>query len=439
MKKIIACLLALLPLCTLCQENLKTAFQPNDTGIHFTNTSFEEALQVARDVNKMVFIDFYTVPCGPCIMLEKEIFPRAKAGETYNSQFISLRIDIRTEEGKKLSALYNTGPYPTLLFTDDRGQEVFRQIGAENLTDFLQAAEKTQRVRRLIRSIDTVKKHISNRQFIPEEMDAYSVYLRSNMTNLMSENDSANLFILNLYRDYFATQSYEQLYTVNNLNIIFNLGEYLDLRSREYHFLLNNRRTFYQYFSPEAVNEKLIVVPQRQDLSSLNLQLAEAVLYEISRVANEHKINFAAFSRYPDKTSKTSTGYFIMRGMPDLYLDLYKANNNREEYIRTTQTAFNDNKNDFFILANLAWSFSEKMLSLSATRVYDTYAKQLSKAQPSMERYPFILSAYGLCLARSGKKVQAIDALQKSLAQMKKNGNEFPPAEKLLKALEAKE
>lgn len=434
MKKMIICLLALLPLSAISRQ--PTIIPLTDTGIRFAVMPFEEALQAAGNAQKLVFIDFYTVPCGPCILLEKEICPRAMAGEIYNRQFICLRIDVRSEEGKTLAEHYKTGPYPTLLFVDGEGREVFRQIGVENLDDFLRAAEKTQRVRQLIRSMDTVKKHLGNQQFIPEEMYAYSVYLRSNMANMMSENDSANRGVLNLFRAYFATQSYEQLFSESNLNILFNIGEYLDMRSREYHFLLNNRHTFYQYFNEAEVDEKIIVVPQCQALKGLNLHLAEEVLNAISQVAREHKVSFAGYTRYPSKTTKTSTGYFIMQGMPDLFMDLYKIHDDKEAYRRTAIKAINDNKTDYFMLASLAWSLNGEMLSPSGTSVYDAYAKHLAKAPPSGERYPYILGAYGRCLARSGQKEKAIGILERCLGLLKKNNQEFPPAEKLLKELQ---
>ena len=41
----------------------------------------------ARQENKLVFVDGYTVWCGPCAYMMKNVFPLKEVGDFYNKNF----------------------------------------------------------------------------------------------------------------------------------------------------------------------------------------------------------------------------------------------------------------------------------------------------------------------------------------------------------------
>ena len=84
-------------------------------GIHFEQLTFDEALVKAKAENKLVFMDCYTSWCGPCKMMEKEIFPQKKVGEFFNPKFISIKIDMEKGEGPELRKRFDVKAYPTFL------------------------------------------------------------------------------------------------------------------------------------------------------------------------------------------------------------------------------------------------------------------------------------------------------------------------------------
>ena len=61
----------------------------NAQGVRFWKGSFEEAAQEAKRQDKLIFIDFYTVWCGPCKSMSNRVFPREDVGEYFNETFIS--------------------------------------------------------------------------------------------------------------------------------------------------------------------------------------------------------------------------------------------------------------------------------------------------------------------------------------------------------------
>lgn len=98
-------------------------------GIVFETGNWNQILQKAKAMQKPIFLDVYATWCGPCKMLKSMTFPKKKAGEFYNANFINASIDGETREGRYLAALYKVNAYPTLLFLDSNGQVITGTAG----------------------------------------------------------------------------------------------------------------------------------------------------------------------------------------------------------------------------------------------------------------------------------------------------------------------
>ena len=118
MKKITLSILAILV--TLCASS---------QGIVFEKGTFKEALKKAEKENKLVFIDFYTVWCGPCKRLDREVFTQKDIGSFYNTHFINVKIDAEKGEGIKLSKKYGAKTFPTLVFINPNGELIHKKVG----------------------------------------------------------------------------------------------------------------------------------------------------------------------------------------------------------------------------------------------------------------------------------------------------------------------
>lgn len=90
---------------------------------NFRSISFDEALKVAANENKLVFIDFYTDWCGPCKKMAREVFPQKEVGNFMNAKFVNLKLNAE-KEGKELAARYKVNAYPTFIVLDSNGKVV---------------------------------------------------------------------------------------------------------------------------------------------------------------------------------------------------------------------------------------------------------------------------------------------------------------------------
>jgi len=123
-------------------------------GIAFEHgVSWQEVLQKAQKENKYVFVDCYTTWCGPCKLMDKNIYPIDSVGMFMNDRFISVRMQMDTTSqdndeirqwyamARSFGEKYHIGAYPSYLFFSSDGQALHKDIGSKNIKGFLSMAK----------------------------------------------------------------------------------------------------------------------------------------------------------------------------------------------------------------------------------------------------------------------------------------------------------
>ena len=77
------------------------------SGIEFNHGSWAEIVSKAKAENKLIFIDFYTQWCGPCLNMAQTVFSQPEVGEFYNKNFVNAKIDAENGEGRELAKKYH--------------------------------------------------------------------------------------------------------------------------------------------------------------------------------------------------------------------------------------------------------------------------------------------------------------------------------------------
>lgn len=100
-------------------------------GIHFETGNWQSVVAKAKKEKKLIYVDVYTTWCGPCKMLEANIFPKKEAGDKYNALFVNYRLDAEKGAGIPFAKKYEVNGYPTNLFLDpNTGKVIYRVSGA---------------------------------------------------------------------------------------------------------------------------------------------------------------------------------------------------------------------------------------------------------------------------------------------------------------------
>lgn len=108
-------------------------------GIQFHKDSkWTDLLAKAKAENKLIVVDAYTTWCGPCKMMDRNVFTDKEVGEFYNANFINAKFDMEAGEGLELAKTYEVRAYPTILFIDGSGKAMHRMVGVKPAGAFLE-------------------------------------------------------------------------------------------------------------------------------------------------------------------------------------------------------------------------------------------------------------------------------------------------------------
>lgn len=111
-------------------------------GLQFFKGSLQDALAYADSVNKPVFIETYADWCGPCKLMEREVFPDASVGAYFNEHFVNVKVDVDTREGKRFAREYDIDFIPRLMFMHANGTVVHQKEGFFSPRLFIRMGER---------------------------------------------------------------------------------------------------------------------------------------------------------------------------------------------------------------------------------------------------------------------------------------------------------
>jgi thiol:disulfide interchange protein len=95
---------------------------------------YQSALKRAKAEHKVIFMDLWTEWCGPCLYLQKNVFPTpegqaALAKVVPFSALVQKRDGTPVAEGTRLSETFKLNAFPTMVILDADGKELRRQVG----------------------------------------------------------------------------------------------------------------------------------------------------------------------------------------------------------------------------------------------------------------------------------------------------------------------
>ena len=113
------------------------------TFVEVTTLQEMEAVQKkASDQQLMLFVDVYATWCGPCKMMDREVYTDPAVAEYMNANFISVRMDGETDYGRVYAAAQELEGYPSMFIFSQDGEPFSRVVGftpAEQLVSSLKA------------------------------------------------------------------------------------------------------------------------------------------------------------------------------------------------------------------------------------------------------------------------------------------------------------
>lgn len=104
----------------------------------FHKGDFATACKLAKEKGKVVMVDFYTVWCGPCKMLDRNTWPDERVRNFLVEKTIPMKVN--AEADRELARRYQIMFYPTIVFVKPDGVEIGRVRGYSPPAEFLMRA-----------------------------------------------------------------------------------------------------------------------------------------------------------------------------------------------------------------------------------------------------------------------------------------------------------
>lgn len=390
MRKIISGIFVFLSLMIFSQEAMQ-----------FQDLPFKDIIAKAKKENKLVFIDAYTSWCGPCKMMEKNIFTKKSVGDYYNANFINARFDMEKGEGREIAAKFGVRSYPTYLFLNGDGELISQNYGYMEESMFISMAQD-------INSPNNKKGSLKDR-FANGEKDPEFLI---------------NIMKLNSTTDYeFAKKASERYFE-------------------------NKKKT--EVLSKEEIGYMLFFLKSVEDgnYNAFTSRKAEIIKYlpeeTYKEFDNQLKLSKVAEQSVDDKNKRINDDYFMKTAEPlvgkeaatvrlnQMKLSYYEQNSNFPEYEKAAleyykkSEAFEPNE-----LLKAAWIFSDHVKNPASLKKASEWAEKSVMAGETPENTYILAKLYFL----TGNKETA-----KNYAEMSKNmavqaNKDAKLAEELLKQI----
>lgn len=106
-------------------------------GVKFLDYNSSKLAVLSKKEQKPLFLLAYANYCSSCKKMEKTVFPEPTVGSIFNQYFITAKVNIDSEIGKRLVSEYNIIHTPTLLFFDSNGKLMKGVEGFQDKEDLI--------------------------------------------------------------------------------------------------------------------------------------------------------------------------------------------------------------------------------------------------------------------------------------------------------------
>lgn len=210
-------------------------------GIIFEDCPFDSAIVKSINASRPVFIDFYTDWCGPCKVLDANVFRNDSVGEYFNSKFINLKINAEKGEGIFLAKKYDIFCYPSVIFINPDGSLIHRYSGGNHSPEMFLSVGKDVFVKE--RTFSYQKEHYNQLSKSDEWLLSY-IKLRQNGCQPIN----------NELTDYFSRKKDDEILTKSCWTVIqeFVNSHQLQVFNR----IIKLQKELIEAHGEDVVNEK---------------------------------------------------------------------------------------------------------------------------------------------------------------------------------------
>ncbi|MGB0838611.1 MAG: thioredoxin family protein [Chitinophagales bacterium] len=370
------------------------------TGIQFEQGSWKDILTLAKETGKPIFVDAYTVWCGPCKTMTKMVFPQADVGDFYNQHYISYKMDMERGEGPTFAKNYKVSAYPTLLYIDTEGKLIDRLVGARPAAELIRMGKTVLKDDERLAELATAY----------EEGDKSATTLKEYAELLWLSDDAKHQSIVG---EYLNGLSKKDKLSKDNVKLIYNYA--LDIEGTAFKFMEANKAVFVKELGADNITNKMIQTAN----TAMGKVVASKDPTQLKRILNI--IDASEHKDADEMKYRAEIAYF-------------KGVENWKKFSKVAVEYFEkfDVKDPAF-LNNVAWEFYQNIDKKSDVEKAASWAKKSTKMMP--QHYNF--DTYASLLFKLGKKEEALEAAERALELGKRQRRNTKGTMELIKKIKA--
>ena len=353
--------------------------------IQFLEKPWPEILSIAKQENKIIFLDAYTTWCGPCKWMAAKMFTNDTIADFYNSTFICAHADMEKGEGIELAKMYQVRAYPTLLFINSGGEMVHLRVGApQKVKDYIEMGNIA------ITPGEGFASYAKKYQEGNRDPKFIMTYLDRLQGAYLPINEPLN--------QYFALQKEADLYSQANWEILYQYV--FDPDAKEFKFLLSHHKDYEKLYTRDSVFGKVIgVYTQALITLSRNRSFNEANLNQIKQKIKE--------------TGYTDADKVFFQGE----LNMYQMKSETEKYLNLAMTGVDQYySDDADMLNRMAGNF----LQMATEKTQIEKAAGWAKKSIALNSAPANNDTYANLMFKLGNKPEAVKYEKEALRLAKK-------------------
>ncbi|KQT17616.1 disulfide isomerase [Chryseobacterium sp. Leaf404] len=369
-----------------------------EDGIKFDQSSFKELLAKAKKEKKLLFIDAYAVWCGPCKMMDRNVFTQKSVGDYFNKSFISSRIDMEKGEGREIAQKFSVRSYPTYLFLNGDGEMVSQNYGYMEPGLFLSMA---QDVNAGNSKGGSMKDRFAKGESSPEFL-----------MNIMKLNSTSDFeFAKKASEKYFAGKKASEPLTKEEVGFLFFFIK--SSKDANFKYLVNKKSEIIQFLPEESYTE----------------YKNQILLSDIIETAIDTKNNRIDDAKFMAAAEPLVGKEVAEKKLNQIKLGYFEQNANYAEYEKTALEYYKNP--DLFEpneILKAAWIFSEHIKEKSSLKKAAEWAEKSVMRGETSENTYILAKIYFL----TGNKDLAKNFAELSNSLAKQTGKDTKLSDELL-------
>jgi thioredoxin-related protein len=180
-------------------------------GINFEHGTWQEILDKANQVNKPIFVEFYSTESDSCKLMDTQVFSNRSVGAVYNENFISYQIDAEKGEGIEMAKKYGLIAFPTYIFFNSEGEPFCASSKLMPAGSLINVSNKALQIMYDSKPLDEYEKEYAEKKDNPGFLKQYinkrsslglsNAFLFDPYLKLLPEEERTSLTVVNLYKN----------------------------------------------------------------------------------------------------------------------------------------------------------------------------------------------------------------------------------------------